>query len=604
MGIWTRRDRGPSTRRRAGLWPVILVVLALAAPTAYAPTPAAALTDADTPTIPERYLTQTIAWSPCDFDGLLRDFYPAAPHTNCASVTVPMDWRHPDDHPDITLAVAHSAATGVSKGLLLSNPGGPGADALDWTSFLAADRTRMFRDFDLLGFDPRGFGSSSTVRCTTSIDQFDRLPSVDDPRVRSRRAHTAELAAAKLYAQACTGSELSQFIGTQQVVYDVEFLRQLIGQQREAFAKLHYIGYSYGTWLGAWYADTYPDRVGRFILDSNMNWTSSMEANEAGDPRSFQRRRDQMFYPWVARHHRTYKLGTSASAVKRNYEKIRVKVARAYSRGDGSYSAPEGDDIIASQLYYNADFRDAVSTILQLKAVGSGRAGLAVRRSLAAKADQAAGRAGSPGDLRQTRLAAGRADAADDEIELGGADQLVRCLDTAYSRDVTRQLKRADTYAGRYPFIGYGNTVTMCSYVPFPSVSRTVDLSGAPMMLMLQSEGDPATAYEGARAAHRATPDHTRLVSVDNEGQHSLFIGGPSTCVEKIGDSFLFSGTVPAADVVCATKPLPGDKKVYVLEGPVTASKAATKAAAGQRAPAPANARVREIRDQVARASR
>ncbi len=603
MAMWIRRWRRPSARRLPTLWLVLLVALAIGGPAAYAPTPAAALSDAEPAAIPERYLTQTIAWSPCDFDGLLRDFYPSAPHTLCASVTVPMDWRHPDAHPDITLAVAHSAATGVSKGLLLSNPGGPGADALDWTSFLAADRTRMFRDFDLLGFDPRGFGQSSSVRCATTVDEFDRLPSVDDARVRSRKAHSAELAAAKLYAQACTGSELSQFIGTQQVVYDVEFLRQLIGQQREAFAKLHYIGYSYGTWLGAWYADTYPDQVGRFILDSNMNWTSTMEANEAGDPRSFQRRRDQMFYPWVARHDRTYRLGKTSAAVKRSYERIRVNVAKAYSRGEAIYSASEGDDIIASQLYANADFRDAVGTILQLKAVGTGRGRVAAQRSMADQADRYLGRrAGSPGDLRQARAMAARASSADDEIELGGADQLVRCLDTTYSRDVTRQLRRADTYATRYPFIGYGNTVTMCSYVRYPAASRTVDLSGAPMMLMLQSEGDPATAYEGARAAHRATPDHTRLVSVDNEGQHSLFIGGPSKCAEKIGDSFLFSGTVPPADVVCTTKPLPGDKKVYALNGPVTAAKA--KAASTEAAPAPANARVREIRAAVARASR
>ncbi len=69
-----------------------------------------------------------------------------------------MDWRHPDAHPDITLAIAYSRATGDSQGLLTSNPGGPGEAGLNFTVVLGVTKTKLFRDYDLLGFDPRGFG--------------------------------------------------------------------------------------------------------------------------------------------------------------------------------------------------------------------------------------------------------------------------------------------------------------------------------------------------------------------------------------------------------------------------------------------------------------
>jgi hypothetical protein len=88
-------------------------------------------------------------------------------------------------------------------------------------------------------------------------------------------------------------------------------------------------------------------------------------------------------------------------------------------------------------------------------------------------------------------------------------------------------------------------------------------------MLMLQSEGDPVTAYEGALAAHRATAAQTRLVSVDNEGQHGLYARGVSSCAEKIGDAFLFEGVLPTKDKTCTTSPLPRDRKAYRLTGPL-----------------------------------
>jgi pimeloyl-ACP methyl ester carboxylesterase len=584
---------------------IALVVVSAAVGVVLAPLPASALTDAPAVAIPQRYLDQQVDWQPCDFDEFLRFFAPEAPVTNCASVAVPMDWRHPEAHPDITLAIAYSKATGTSKGLFTAHPGGPGSDAVDFTSFAAVDKPRLFSDYDLLGFDPRGFGSSTNVRCFTTEKKLDRLVDVDDPRARNKKAHAAELAMAKLYGEACSSTEFSRFVSTQQTVYDMEFLRRYLGRDKPAYDKLNYLGYSYGTWLGAWYADTYPDHTGRFILDSNMNWTASMYANQLTDSFSFQRRRDLMFYPWVARRHKTYRLGDTAAKVRRSYEKIRANVLKTYRRGDYFYSVVEADDLIAGQLLANWQFPEAASTLLDLKAMSSGSTSSpAVLRRLDATAKRTARLgAGSAADLRQARKAAAKAE-DDEQIEIDGNSTVVRCNDSAYLRDLTKILKRADADAARYRFIGYSNTVSMCSYWKFAPTARTVDLDGAPKILMFQSEGDPASAYEGALAAHQNTAERTRLVSVSDEGQHGVYLAGPSPCVERIGDAFLFNGLLPAEDKVCGTTPLPRDKKVYALKGPLDGksySLAATPPSARAGSP---NEVVRRARLEAARLSR
>ena len=185
------------------------------------------------------------------------------------------------------------------------------------------------------------------------------------------------------------------------------------------------------------------------------------------------------------------------------------------------------------------------------------------------------------------------------DVTDGLAGTIVRCNDSATPGNLTQLLKRADSDAKKYPFTGYLNTVPLCAYWKFKPQTRTIDLAGPQSkMLMFQSEGDPATAYEGALAAHRKTASKTVMVSVDNEGQHGLYIDGPSTCLERIGDTFLFSArpTLPARDTRCTTSPLPDDKKVYPLSGPVSgASSNAMKAIKAK------NSTVKAVRADVAK---
>ncbi len=289
--------------------------------------------DPRVPTIPQRYLNQTLSWSVCDFDESIHLSVPAAPTTRCASIVAPMDWLHPDAHPDIRLRIAWSKATGSTRGLLTFNPGGPGFPGLNQAALLAVAKPQLFTSYDVLGFDPRGYGESTNVSCLSTEQKDAARQSVADPRVRNVKTHAYEVSEAKFLGDACSSTEFSQFVGTQQTVYDLEFLRRYLGRGQAAFDKLHYVGVSYGTWLGAWYADTYPSHTGRFILDSNMNWTSTMYANQLTDSFSFQRRRDAMFFPWVARNNKRYGFGKTAAAVKKNYESLRVRLGKAVQAG-------------------------------------------------------------------------------------------------------------------------------------------------------------------------------------------------------------------------------------------------------------------------------
>ncbi|HEU5484611.1 MAG TPA: alpha/beta fold hydrolase, partial [Microlunatus sp.] len=337
--------------RRIGRWIAVLLAsaVALMAPVPVL-TPAAEAADTTNPVIPASYLNQTIRWTACAGDLASR----------CANVSVPLDWKSPTKG-NISLAIAYLKASGAGRGLLTTNPGGPGAAGRTFTEALSWSKTKL-QQYDLLGFDPRGYGASTNVKCLTTTAKYNRLPKVADRRSRTKATHAVEVAEAKLFAEACSSDPRARYINTQQTVWDLDFLRQLLAKnQARSYPVLNYIGYSYGTWLGAWYADSYPKNVGRFILDSNMQWTSSMYTNQALDSVSFQRRRDKMLFPYLARHNADFGLGKSAKSVKKKYESTRKKLAKqakkAVKKGRTPSFGPEDlDYTVAQYIYTDAGF--------------------------------------------------------------------------------------------------------------------------------------------------------------------------------------------------------------------------------------------------------
>jgi len=552
--------------------------------------------DPKTPSIPQRYLDQPITWSVCSFDAAVKRLYPQAPTTNCAKVNVPMDWAHPDAHPDVQVAISYSKATGTAKGLMTSNPGGPGGAGVSLSASLATEKPQLFSDFDLLGFDPRGFGASTPLQCITTAEALNALPVTPDYKERTKLTHQAEVAEAKLYADACSATEFGQFVSSQQTVYDMDFLRALFKARQ-----LNFIGYSYGTWLGGWYADTYPSKVGRFVLDSNMDWTHTQWDNVNFDPFSGQRRRDTQLFPWIARHaDQIQGLGSTTAQVKAKYNGVRAQLTTLVKEGESSVTGYNLDGLIYSAIYGNTRFIRATLDVLvhdeftkapsesgkvELGHVDRAWARLspelqafdtlaALRARYGVTAAAASTIAATQVDSLKGVLADGRAEAAkatspDQPVNLGAIGTTVRCNDTAWNKDPNFYTKEADRMAKKYDFFGYMNGVPFCAFWKYAPQDRKLDLKGSPRMLIVQGELDPATAYEGSLRTHEATKQATRFVAIDDEGQHGQYVGSASACAEEIGDRFVFTGELPGKDQVCGTSPLPAELSVYPVDGPV-----------------------------------
>ncbi len=571
----------------------------LIAPLLTAATTATAATtwaDPPTPAIPQKYLDQPITWSVCSFDAAVKALYPQAPTTNCAKVKVPMDWANPDAHPDVEVAISYSKSLGTSRGLMTTNPGGPGGAGLTLSAALATEKPQLFQDFDLLGFDPRGFGQSTPLRCLTTAEALNALPVTPDYKERTKLTHRTEVAEAKLYADACSATEFGQFVSSQQTVYDMEFLRALFDSRQ-----LSFIGYSYGTWLGGWYADTYPSKVGRFVLDSNMDWTHTQWDNVNFDPFSGQRRRDTQLFPWIARHaDQIQGLGKTPAQVLARYNGIRASLVTLVKAGESSVRGDNLDGMIYSTIYGNVRFIRATLDILvhdeytkdpsdsgevelqhvdrawvrlapELQAFDT-LAAIRARYGVtpAAASTIAAAQVDSLKDvIADARETAANATSPDQEVSLGAIGTTVRCNDTAWNTDPNFYLREADRMAKKYTFFGYMNGVPMCAFWKYAPQDRKLDLTGSPRILMVQGELDPATAYEGALRTHNATARVTRFVAIDDEGQHGQYVGSASSCAEAIGDKFVFGGELPGKDQVCGTSPLPAELSVYPVDGPV-----------------------------------
>ncbi|WP_019181624.1 alpha/beta hydrolase [Microbacterium yannicii] len=203
------------------------------------------------------FYEQQLEWTECgDFD--------------CTTVAAPLDWTEPDAG-EIDLSLIRSRAlTADPIGSLLTNPGGPGASGVgfirDSLSFAVGDALRQ--DFDVIGFDPRGVGESTAVRCFDAADMDAYLFDLPDEE-RGTQAWTEELLARHAeFAEACDANSegILPYITTENAARDMDLLRAVLGD-----SELNYLGYSYGTFLGATYAKLFPERVGRLVLDGAVD---------------------------------------------------------------------------------------------------------------------------------------------------------------------------------------------------------------------------------------------------------------------------------------------------------------------------------------------
>lgn len=205
------------------------------------------------------FYEQELDWAGCGASGI-----------DCTEVTVPLDWSDPGGD-TIEIAIARHKAQGTPLGSLLINPGGPGGSGYDFVhdSVDFVVTPDVLAKYDVIGFDPRGVNNSTPIECYTDpADQDEYLYGTYDDAYGTQGwldELTEREAAWTATCEENTG-ELLGHLDAASVARDMDVIRAVLGD-----TSLHYLGYSYGTYLGTMYAELFPEKVGRMVLDGAVD---------------------------------------------------------------------------------------------------------------------------------------------------------------------------------------------------------------------------------------------------------------------------------------------------------------------------------------------
>ncbi|GAA2725142.1 alpha/beta hydrolase [Actinocorallia aurantiaca] len=475
----------------------------------------------------QRVAAQKLKWTPC----FKRKVDASYRRLQCADIKVPLDWKKPNGK-KITLAISRLKARKKPKGVVFTNPGGPGAPG--WSLplvFVDANRTRLLDTMDIIGIDVRGTGYSTQASCRKVSGSL-----IKDTRNRSAANIEHLLALGEKFAKSCqdSGSKKlpSKYVTTAQTVYDLEWIRRnLKTSDGKKVKKIHWVGYSAGTWLGAYYARKWPKATGRFVLDSVTDFSGTWQADFDRQAKGFQDRFHQ-FARWAARHDGEFALGTSQKAVVAKYEEIRAGIVEQgwteleYYDGGTVNLYPSGlDSTIMGALYSKYDFSDLGYFLAALSA--------------------------SAGQGARKRPPAGLAQ--DPDAGYSPTFDNIVCNDTPNTRGPSALVAYTEKTGAKYPLTGYDRITDPCAHwkktpgqlkLPRPAGR------GLPRLLMIQSVLDPATPYSGAVKAHKAY-GNSRLITVKNEGDHAIY-AGDNLCVDTLVEKYLIDGVYPKKDRTCA----------------------------------------------------
>lgn len=461
-----------------------------------------------TPTFDEQSIyNQQLEWNSC------------GENLECASVLAPANWLDFSEG-FIWLQIARDPA---SQGLppLFVNPGGPGVSGAKWLdlSYAGVGTVELRRNFQLMAFDPRGTGESSPVTCGGQQMKDDLLYSVSPYPYGSEA--DVELSTKLLgeFAASCIeGTAIDPaLLNTQQAARDLDLWREVLGAEQ-----LDYLGYSYGTELGATYAALFPNRVGRMVLDGAIDVSLTAEEQLLGQLDGFERAFKAYLNDCLTRAECPF-TGTTEQATAQAAELLASLDQNPAPTQDGrELSIGTGLTGVIAALYSELSW-PYLTNAFALLADGDGTTML-----LLADFYNDRGNNGYTSNLFEANLAIG---CADSRISSEPAD--VEALNS--------QLANASPLFGGY----FANPQIGC--LGWPKARGTVDLDYSQSLntppLIIGTTGDPATPYQGA-VALAGILDSAQLLTFEGEG-HTAYAGN-SACVDDIVDAYFTSGEPPA----------------------------------------------------------
>ena len=433
----------------------------------------------------------------------------------CARLTVPLDDTNPDDHRTIHLNLARVQARDPERrvGSLLVNPGGPGVPGSGFAPEIAGALPEEIQDrFDIVGWDPRGTGQSG-IGCN---DELDSLYALDwDPDTAVER-HALE-AANRAYVDSCVraAGDLLPFVSSDRTARDMDRIRAALGEDQ-----LTYLGFSYGTYLGAQYAAQFPQRVRALVLDGAVDPALDATAAQVGQAVGFEHSLDLFFEHCAATRSCAFHGGDAPAAA---YDRLRARVDDdPIDTADGRGLNGTLFDIGVAQLLYEGE--DSWSTLADALAAAEDGDG----SDLIAYADLYTGRDddGRYDDVQGSFIAIGCADGPP-----MGDVAAVRAIEA-----------RAATVAPRLGRSIVNNSLA-CAFWPVqaPPPAPLAAPESAPI-LVLGTRNDPATPLAWARGLAQELGSAT-LVTVGG-ARHTAFASG-NGCVDRVVERYLVGLDVP-----------------------------------------------------------
>jgi pimeloyl-ACP methyl ester carboxylesterase len=436
-------------------------------------------------------------------------------------LTVPLDYSHPSGR-TLHIAVIRQPSSGAHEGSLIINPGGPGVSGVTFEAEAASAFSQLTDHYDLVSFDPRGVGHSDPIRCLTpaQLDTF-----VNTNPVPTNVAQHAELVAqAKLFANACfarNGSYL-EHVGTIDQARDMDVLRAALGD-----AKLTYYGGSYGTYLGAKYAQLFPTHIRAMVLDGALNPDEPVTEENLVQAEGFET--DLNDFLAACANSGSCPLGSTAAGALAGLHALEASITASPLTVNGrELGAGEFFEGLASGLYSPEDWPQLWGALGSVKN-GDGSALLQFADSLTERNTD-----GTYTNLIESNMA-------------------INCVDRPAPKSVAGYDHNAEAFAKVAPDFGaaieYGSLPCAFWRVPPVESVHPVTAPGAPPILVIGTTRDPATPYVWAQALAKQLSSGVLLTYVGDG--HTAYLRHDS-CVDSVVKGYIDDLTTPKAGTTCA----------------------------------------------------